>query len=57
MLELDPAVHLRGPGRLGGIRFLLVGVQQREDPLGGRDAGLQQVGHAGHLRQRLAELP
>jgi hypothetical protein len=35
---------------------LLLGVEQLEDPLGGRDPGLQQVDHGRHLGQWLGEL-
>ena len=57
IVELHPAANLRGHRRLGRVGILLVGVEQREDALRGGDAGLQQVGHAGYLGQRLAELP
>ncbi|CAH0285789.1 hypothetical protein SRABI26_04075 [Arthrobacter sp. Bi26] len=40
----------------GGLGVLFVGVEEFEDPLGGGDAGLQHVGHASHLAQRLGEL-
>ena len=57
VVELDPAADSGRPGWLGRVGLLLGGVQQREHPLGRRDARLQQVGHAGNLGQRLAELP
>ena len=42
-------------GRL--LRWLLLGVEQVEDPLRAGDAGLKRVVHARDLGQRLIELP
>jgi hypothetical protein len=57
VLELDPTACARVRRRLVRVRVLLVRVEQVEDPLGRRDAGLQQVGHRRDLGQRLGELP
>ena len=43
-------------GRRGGLRVLLGRVEHVEHPLGRGHPGLEQVGHRGHLRQRLGEL-
>ena len=50
-----PSRVARGRGR-HGIGRLLVRVEQLEDPLGGGDARLQQVGHRAQLAERLREL-
>ena len=57
MLEDDLAVAplRRGGGQVAGGPLLL-GVEQLEDPLGGRDAGLEQVHHRRDRGQRLGEL-
>ena len=39
-----------------GVGLLLGRVEHREHPLGGGDPGLHEVGHRGHLGQRLGEL-
>ena len=49
---------MRWPAVVSGpVGDLLLGVEQLEDPLGRRDAALQQVHHRRHLGQRLGELP
>ena len=57
VLEDDLAAGPRRRQRGAALRRLLDGVEQLEDPLGGRDARLQQVDHRGDLGERLAELP
>ncbi len=56
VLELDPPAALGRQLRIGRVGSLLRGVEQVEDPLGRRHAGLQQVRHRGDLGQRLGEL-
>jgi hypothetical protein len=56
VVELDPARV--GYGQVVVLLGdLLVGIQHLEDPLGRRDARLQQVRHGRHLRDRLGEHP
>ncbi|MCY1217324.1 hypothetical protein D9M72_292310 [compost metagenome] len=57
MLELHVAVGLGGQVLGGGLGILLLRIQEFEDTLRGGHAGLQHIGHARHLSQRLGELP
>ena len=56
LLERDATVRVVDTLRRNGVRLLLRGVEDGEDPLGGRDTRLQEVGHRRHLGQRLGEL-
>ena len=57
VVELDPATRVGVDERLGDVLRLFGEVEQLEHPLGGRDPGLQHVGHRRELRERLRELP
>ena len=55
MIELNEAAGAAGVGG-GGIGKLFLGVEELEDALGGGDAGLDLLGHAAQLAERLVEL-
>ena len=56
MVELDAALRLRVGERRGVVGDLVVEVEELEDALGRRDAGLQHVDHRRELGERLGEL-